>query len=98
MSTRPQAGRWSRAALLAAIRRWYLIYHEKPLPRDWNASAAERRKDRRRITRIRSGTWPDYRTVLREFGSWEGAWDLAWEDPGDRPLTSSSNVPGACHR
>ena len=62
--------RWTRQALLLAIRAWARQYGEPPATPDWNPTRAARLHDEGRICRFREGDWPHSESVVREFGSW----------------------------
>lgn len=87
--------RWTYDDLLAALRRWRMLFGTYPEPSQWNFSAARRRGDRRLLARLEAGRWPDYRTVLREFGSWTVAVAAAEESRFDQlPLRGRDPIPG----
>lgn len=71
---------WTPAAGLAAIQEWATLHGEPPAVADWNPHAAEHMlHDPARAARWRDadGRWPSFKTVYREFGSWNAAVEAA---------------------
>lgn len=65
--------KWSRSEVIAAIRRWNLLYGQPPAAGEWNPSMAKRLGHTDRVERFYQGRWPNYRTVVKLFGGWNDA-------------------------
>lgn len=89
---------WTSTAVVLAIQEWAAEYGEPPAVPDWNPHTAEHvLHDPARARRFREagGQWPNFKTVYREWGSWNAAIKAAGFTPR-APHGGGGN--GARHR
>jgi len=85
--------RWTREAVLAAMRDWHARYDRLPASYDWSRTHACRRGGEA-LGRLAQGEWPAASVVTRLFGTWSGARAVAEQRAGEmqtrEPMSASS--------
>lgn len=69
--------RWTKEAILNAIKEYALAYGVPPSSIDWNVGMARARGYLDRVQRWEENDWPAVNIVQREFGSWSNALEEA---------------------
>jgi AraC-like DNA-binding protein len=77
--------RWTREAVLAAMREWRDRYGRLPSSYDWSRTHA-RRRGGPALEKLGSGDWPAASVVNSVFGSWAPARDAAMEPAAELPV------------
>src|SRR5246127_5742002 len=73
--------RWTREAVVAAMREWRDRYGRLPSSYDWSRTHAGRRGGQA-LEKLGSGVWPAASVVTSLFGNWAVACDAAVEPGG----------------
>lgn len=75
---------WTRESILAAVRKWAVMYGSPPAMPDWDAWFARNMlhdEDRARRSHEVGSHWPSVTTVVRAFGTWNAAIAAAGFEP-----------------
>jgi hypothetical protein len=85
---------FSRAEIVAAIKRWLATYGECPRMIDWEPARARRLGQQWRADRFKSGIWPTARMVRCQFRTFNAAIEAAGLSPRPAPTRLRPNLSG----
>jgi Homing endonuclease associated repeat len=86
--------RYSREAVLEAIRRWAEHHDGPPTSLDWDPARARRQGHEWRAERFEAGRWPTIRMVRDHFGTFNDAVARAGLEPRRAPSRVRPNLVG----